>query len=165
MVVAHVLVDAEDDAALLAGLDRAARVLERRRQRLLGEDPADPGVAIDDLGDQARLDVRRVGDVDDLDRAVVDQVLPALEGPDPEGLGERRRALRRPRGDPDHLGAGGRVGGQVAFADDPAGADHPDPRRPGEVALAGMAEVTEVDHHRPSSAAICAQSSWTASRS
>ena len=77
--------------------------------------------------DHARLFVGRDGDIDDLDRRVVEHL---LQGPntlrDSPQRGDFLGGLDRPRGDPDHAEPGIGVGHQVAIADDEARADDAD---------------------------------------
>ena len=73
LVVAHVLVDGQDDAGRGAQIDAFPGLAIAHGQRLLGEDAADVAGVADGLADDGRLHVGRHGDVEHLDRRVGEQ--------------------------------------------------------------------------------------------
>ena len=128
LVVPHVLVDLKEHAGPLARLDQRRGLRVRHRQRLLRQDAPDATRMVEDAADHVRLLVGRHGDIDHLDRRVVEHL---LQGPidlrDSPQRGHFLRGLDRPRRDPDHAEPGVGVGHQVAIADDEARADDADP--------------------------------------
>ena len=129
VIVPHVLVDLKQHAGPLAGLDQRGRLAVRHRQRLLGQDAAHPAGMVEHAVDDPRLFGRRHGDVDDLDRRVVEHLLDDCNtfGARPAARPLPRR-LDRPRSEPDDAEAGLGVSDQVAVADDEARADDSDPQ-------------------------------------
>ena len=89
LVVAHVVVDAELLAGLVADLDHLDRLRERERDRLLGEDALHVR-PLGRLANDLELLVGRVRDVDDLHLRVVEQLLPGVVD-----LARRRSPRRR----------------------------------------------------------------------
>ena len=134
LVEAHVLVDrqhlAGNPALLLDG-----RSLEQvERHGLLSQDRLDVWL-LQGVPDEGGLLVGRVGDVDDLDRAVLDQLLRCLvDTPDAPALRHLRRLGRRARRDRNDREPGLGIGRQMHVGHDEAGADAAD------------LEVAAVDH-------------------
>ena len=127
LVVAHVLVDREDLAGLLRLVAQLDRLLERQRQRLLRQDRLDV-LLLQRVADQRRLLVRRKGEIDDLDRLVLDQRFRRRRGP--SGCPSASRpsaALALVR---EAIATTGKarllVGGKMALGHDHAGADAAD---------------------------------------
>ncbi len=128
LVVAHVLVDGEGDARLVAEADDFRRVGQIRRQRFLGQDALDVIGVLHRLPDDAELLVRRVGDVDDLDVRVGEQIAPVIvDTLDAAQLGGGARILWSTGGDSDDVEPGFLIGREMDVAHDEPGADHPDP--------------------------------------
>ena len=72
--------------------------------------------------------VRRVGDVDDLDVRVGEQIMPVVvDTLDAAQLGGGARILRSTGGDGDDVEPGFLIGGEMDVAHDEPGADDPDP--------------------------------------
>ena len=130
VVVPHVLVDLEHDAGRVAGVDQ---------RRGLGDttSPAAsaPGCPRTRRGWASTRSIMpgcsrgRYGDVDDLDRGVVEHLLERCDRPwaRPRSAATSRAVSIDPRGDPHDAEAGLGVGDQVAVADDEARADDADP--------------------------------------
>ena len=126
LVVAHVVVDAELDARLVAQPHHLDRLVERERDRLLRQDPLDVR-PLDRLADDPELLVGRIGDVDDLDALVVEEVLPrVVHRPDAPLVGGGLRVRRRPRRDRDDVEARLRIGHEVDVLHDEARTDTAD---------------------------------------
>ena len=126
LVVAHVVVDAELDAGLVAEPHHLDRLVERERDRLLRQDPLDVR-PLDRLADDPELLVGGIGDVDDLDALVVEEVLPrVVHRPDAPLVGGRLGVRRCPRRDRDDVEAGLPIRHEVDVLHDEARTDAAD---------------------------------------
>ena len=130
LVVAHVLVHGQHDAGLFAGLDGGDSLGVIRADRLLREDAFGRAACAGGL-DDFELVVRRHGEVEHLDRLVIEQLFDrVVNGWDVVLLGALGCVGLCAGGDGDRVEAGLSVGDQVAVVHDEAAANAADAPNP-----------------------------------
>ena len=128
MVMAHVLMDLQQDPGVFAGVDNLPRLGDRHRQRLLRENAAHParGV-IENSSDDSGLLGGRNGDIDNADLGVLEKRFDGrFDHGDVSQPGDALGGFECSRCDANDVQSRVGVGWQVAVAHDEARADDSD---------------------------------------
>ena len=131
LVIAHILVDRDDLTGGGGLVAQGSGLAKRQSQRLLRQNGLDV-LLLQRVADERGLEIRRIGDVDNFDRRILDQFFRCrVNSRNSPALGDRLGLGRGTRGDCPDRKTRVLIGRQMALGHDHAGANAADPEIPG----------------------------------